>query len=1475
VDFPRVNWKKGSGKKIEELQWGEVMRSYFSTTFKAALLFACLMFCSLSVAAQTAALRPSRITQAVDNNNLVTLYGNTHPLARPQYDQGPAEDSLPMERMLMVLQRGPDQEAALKTLMEAQQAKSSASYHQWLTPQQFGEQFGPADADIQTVTNWLESQGFQVNRVANGKMLIEFTGTAGLVRQAFHTEIHKYVVKGDEHYANASDPQIPAALAPVIKGIDTLHNFRRKAEIKKLGMFQRAKETGKVTPLSPQYSFSGCNSGITGASLTCNALGPTDFATIYNMLPLWTGSSGIDGAGQAIDGTGQTIAIVGDSEICSNGDLSGAGASPDFGTSCQIDDIQTFRTLFGLAKNNTRVILDGPDPGFNGDETEADLDVEWSGAIAKGATVLFVIAEGTEATAGIDLAAEHIVDNDLAPVLSESFGECEPFLLNSGNTFYQILWEQAAAQGITVGISAGDDGSAGCDDENSETVAEEGTWVNGIASTPFNVALGGTDFDVSGAGYQSKYWSATNNGISQVSALSYIPETTWNDSCAMTGTSGCNLQSPFTSNIVGGSGGPSNCSNSNSEYCFNGYAKPSFQSLAVTGVPNDMVRDVPDLSLFAADGFVSGSFYIICESDLNTVADTCNFNAPFTTLFGVGGTSASAPSFAGIMAMVNQAMANHASGAQLTNVSAGQGNANYVLYSLAASQSPSACNSSTGPGTNCIFNDVTKGNNSVPCVPGTQACSVTNGNSDVLGVEETVNSNTNLPTGTIAYGTTEGYDQATGLGSVNVTNLVSGWVNAAFTPTTSTLSLTSNSVCPGGTPAGTTVCGVHGLTTVDVNTQVTSSNGTPVGDVSLVGTCLSANPGCFGNTNNMAGVNRFTDNSYIISNEVTPSNCDANGTTCDYYLTLSGGSASGSTTSLVGGTYTITAHYGGGTNPAGGIFGGSYSTSPAQVTISPEGSKSSLSVLNVEIFNGGEVAAAGTSQPYGSLNLVRVDVVGATSGQENATGTVTLNDSLNGAAQVSLGTFGLNSEGYLEYQSPNVSFPGIQNQQSILPALATGSHQFQAVYSGDPSYNASTSSNLAFTITQDTASTMSNAITSFPATVAANTNFSLSAFVDTESLGLSPSGTISFYYGGTTLIGTAPVTATLDQEGLSAAQATFTTAKLPSAGMYSITATYNGDTNYAAITSPGVVVNATGTTTGFTLTPTASAFSVLAGSPGSTLITVAATGGYTGTVGLTCSVSPTNGTATPTCTFTPSASVTLGASGTSTLNVQTSASTTLETYTVTVTGTGPGPVTNTITVMVTVTSASGGFTLSPNPSSATVNAGNTGSSIITVSSTGGFTGGVALTCSVSPTNLNDPPACQLQGSPVSLTNNATSGTATLSVSTTASFTTSVYKPADRFRGPGGWIVASGAGTIALTFIFLLWVPSMRKRRPAVVFASLFIMIGLVVVGCGSSSGGSGTQPVTIPGTAAGTYTVTITGTSGSTTASTAVTITVP
>jgi subtilase family serine protease len=739
----------------------------------ARLLLAVAALLSLGAlpsSAQVSDVAP-RITQAIDNSQLTVLRGNVHPLARPAYDRGAAPASLAMDHMLLVLKRSPQQESALDSLLAQQQDRNSPNYHRWLTPAQFGAQFGPSDQDIAAIENWLESEGFSIDSVSKGRTVIEFSGSAGEVLSAFHTEIHRYVLPtGAEHWANSTDPEIPAALAPVVAGIHSLNNFFPRP-LSRVVTEKLAARGSAQNIRTPQYTFaaSGDCSAVqffeNDVNPICFMVTPVDFATIYNVVGLWN-------AGHT--GTGETIAIANDSNV-------------------NLSDISNFRSLMGLPAKNLQVILaTGVDPGIqapcstqtcssDGDESEADLDVEWSGAVAENATIDLVIApspgQGQLGQFGGDIAAEYIVDNNVAPILSYSFGACE----NSGvGTFYGPLWQQAAAEGITVLVASGDNGSAGCDANLAGSTTAEpatgGLQVNGLASTPYNVAVGGTDFnDVTNPG---NYWNLNNStSTSQASALGYVPETAWNESCTNaifstpplssqfggTQEAACNSAAMASNGFVvpsGGSGGAS---------AF--YSKPAWQ----TGItPTDSARDLPDVSLFAGTGAVSASFYYVCESDLSQPAQTCSLSG---SIDGAGGTSVSAQVFAGIVALIDQ------------KAGAPQGNIDPLLYGL-YTQGSNKCLSSS-PTASCMFYDVTAGTNAMPCLTGSLNC-VTATNGDANGILETG--------GVPAYNAGTGFDLATGLGSINAQNLAaanvwvgpSGAADFSITSSSPTVNIGSN-----------------------------------------------------------------------------------------------------------------------------------------------------------------------------------------------------------------------------------------------------------------------------------------------------------------------------------------------------------------------------------------------------------------------------------------------------------------------------------------------------------------------------------------------------------------------------------------------------------------------------------------------------------------------------------------------------------
>jgi subtilase family serine protease len=429
-------------------------------------LLCCSVFLPfLFVSNSNAQTTPALVASAVDNSVRVTLRGNVHPLARSKYDRGIVPDDLKLDRLVLVLKRSAIQQAVLDRLIEDQQNKASASYRRWLTPEQIGAQFGPAQSDVDAVTNWLRASGFEVSQVSKSRMFIEFSGSAGLVKQAFGAPLHRYIVNGAQHVANASEPTIPAALAPVVAGIDSLHDFRRQAQNHFVGKYS-IKSRSLSTDAEPFLT-------VTSGQYVYYPLAPYDFATIYDLLPLWNATP------TAINGTGETIAIVARTEI-------------------DPADATGFWSSFGLdgthAPEPTLVrTYNGPNPGVTDDEPEADIDTQWSGAAAPGATINLVESASTETTDGVDLSSLYIVENNLAPIVSVSYGQCESGMGSAGVQFYSTLWEQAAAQGMSVFVSTGDNGAAGCDDPGGP--AQYGLAVNGLASTAFNAAVGGTDFN--------------------------------------------------------------------------------------------------------------------------------------------------------------------------------------------------------------------------------------------------------------------------------------------------------------------------------------------------------------------------------------------------------------------------------------------------------------------------------------------------------------------------------------------------------------------------------------------------------------------------------------------------------------------------------------------------------------------------------------------------------------------------------------------------------------------------------------------------------------------------------------------------------------------------------------------------------------------------------------------------------------------
>ena len=508
------------------------------------------------------------------------LPGNTPAFARPELDLGPVAADMRLDRMILLMKPTAQQQAALNALLAAQQNPHSPFFHKWLTPAQFAARFGASAAGIAQVSRWLRSHGFTVDEVPAGRGLIYFSGTSTQLEEAFHAPIHHFRTPTGEHIANTRNPEIPAALADSVSGIVSLHNLRRQPMLH------------AHIPLTsrPQWTLYGSH-----------YLYPGDLAVIYNIDPLYASGT---------TGSGVSIAIAGRSNILAS-------------------DVAAFRAASALPAQTPVVILPNGDPGLSGvDQDEATLDVEWAGAVAPSATATLVAEASTATTDGVDLASAYIVNHALAPVVTVSFASCEQQMGSTELAFYNSLWQQAAAQGMSVFVASGDSGAAAC--ELGSATVGTGAAINGLCSSPYATCVGGTEFAEGST--PGQYWSGVN-GPGNTSALGYIPETVWNESAANGGTG------------LWASGGGSSTI----------YPQPVWQQGISGTQPAGGMRAVPDVALTAAghDG------YIIVENGTDWI---------------VSGTSAATPSFAALMTLVVQSQ----------NVS--QGNANPRLYALLDAQ---------------------------------------------------------------------------------------------------------------------------------------------------------------------------------------------------------------------------------------------------------------------------------------------------------------------------------------------------------------------------------------------------------------------------------------------------------------------------------------------------------------------------------------------------------------------------------------------------------------------------------------------------------------------------------------------------------------------------------------------------------------------------------------------------------------------
>lgn len=684
-----------------------------SLLIQRLFVLAALVFLPGSLLAQH-----TRIAGRIIGSQRFTLSGHVHPNARSEYDQGKADASLELSHVILVLKPSDGQQADLDRLLAEQQDPASKNYHNWLTPEEYADRFGASQDDIDKIVEWLQSQQLTVTSAARARNAVAVSGTAAQIESAFHTEIHIYKVNGETHYANAAEPSLPAAMQGVVQAIHGLHDFRLKSRARRLS--------------GSRVSADGVGPNYTSSTTGNHYLAPDDFATIFNIRSLYSAG---------INGSGLKLVVAGQSRI-------------------DTSHLTTFRSYFGLPAANltTTLVPNTRDPGTSEDDAqESDLDLEWASAVARSASLLFVYSYD------VTDAVQYAIDQNLAPVLSMSYGDCETSGTRSDAMTMQTWAKQGNAQGITWVTASGDSGAAGCYQASSGPFGSASSDLSLAADLPASIpevtGVGGTEFN-EGTG---TYWNSSNNSTTKASAKSYIPETAWNDS---------------TTNSPAASGGGA------SQF----FSKPSWQT--GTGVPSDGARDVPDVALPASanhDGFM--------------VYTTANRQ---TTWYVFGGTSTGAPTFSGILTLLNQYLA--ANGYQS---SSGLGNVNTHLYGFAAS-------------TPAAFHDVTTGNNIVTAT----ACT-----------------NPRCSSGTttsVGYTTTTGYDLVTGLGSVDAYNFVAGWpAGALLTKSTPAMTLAA-------TPSTIATSGSATLTATVTSSDINTPTGTvtfSVGSTTLGTATLSGSSG--------------------------------------------------------------------------------------------------------------------------------------------------------------------------------------------------------------------------------------------------------------------------------------------------------------------------------------------------------------------------------------------------------------------------------------------------------------------------------------------------------------------------------------------------------------------------------------------------------------------------------------------------------
>lgn len=1270
---------------------------------------------SLPIAAQ---VQPKPLfTQPIDESELITLHGTVHQLAQVQYDRGIVNESTPAERLLLILNRPPESEAAFQQLLKELHTPGSPSYHHWLTPEEIGSRFGPADTDVDGVVRWLGTSGFRVSRVSKARRFVEFSGTVGQINTAFHTQIHQYLVDGVMHHANATEIRIPQALAGIVAGLSPLHDFRPTPQLHQGG---KGHYDAAARQFVPEYNLPF------NWTPLLYGVAPADFYMEYDLNPLYSAN---------VTGSGVAIGIIDESNI----DLSLANA---------------YRSVFGLKANPVQVVLDGGDPGTNTSDVESYVDVELAGAAAPGATVNLYLSAGSPYQDPLKLAALRAVEDNQADVLSLSWGSGEAEQGNSGNQFWSALWEEAAAQGQTVLVAAGDYGQTP-DEDYFFMGSFTGPAVSGMASTPWNIAVGGTDFYyadyAAGAPSASTYWNATNDPVTKCSLKAPITEQVWNDPFGLDA-----ISNGLQRNEVGaGGGGASNCATLNSSNnCVGGYPKPNWQT--GPGVPADGARDLPDVSLFASNG-ANYSGYVICDYE-GACAPDASGNFGFDI---AGGTSASAQAMAGIVALVVQKYGR-------------QGQADAVLYPL-AQQKPAS------------FHDITLGGNWDLCKQGDNDCAL-----NVAGLGPQAGVSTVFSAG-------PGYDQASGLGSVDAAQMVNNWNAISFASTSTTLQVTPSSA-------------VHGTNvTVTANVAPSSGSGTPTGAVSILTT------------------------STLPSNESQTA------------VMLRGGSGSSSLNYLPGGTYQLTARYGG-----DGAFASSTS-SPQTLTVTPE--KSTLT-LNIQ----GSGGVTKTNLTYGVPVILSVQPVGVNSPAGSVDGAAT-------------GSMAFTLDGTTASAPLNVG--GIASWTA--PALSVGTHTASASYSGDASFQASSAQAQTFGIGQGLPWINLTPSTSFYNTIYAGSSLAVSVMVGTiygpmfSNTAPSPPGTLA--PTGTVTVklvwdnsgifgigcaadntGIAQTAALVSPGGFfgqyASAEVVFSDIPARSNGYgYFLCAQYNGDTNWkpwgeVIINDINVAAPATplaASTTALTITP--SSISI-----GQTATLTATVNGPAGaTVAPTGYVTFFDNGAVPYWGYLDQlAPASSGTSASYTFSLSSEYFWTSGANQITAVYSGDGNYLPSTSSAATVNASQGGsdFTLAAQSSQLALASGDVGSVGISLVSINNFSGSVVLTCTPSSIQFT----CSVNPALATL-NGSVSATLTI-VATSPSTTTKLSQTPAQKRS---WLGKGAAFALCIVVVLPL-----RKRRWTHLLCLPVLLGAFWMAGCGGSGEASNQPPVN--GTPLGTYTVLVTGT---------------